>query len=566
VSVTSAVGHQPTRVFVNLSHFPGVEIAIFHPVQTDPPLAHALFALDNNPQATQAFTQVAFAVAEKTDSLASELELARIDSSKARLFAAMLRDRPVLVGAEHLALAYESERLAERLEANLAGRAAVEEGASAPATTEDAAQQALAPADFYDLTLATLDDAKSLITFRRNRAAHPEWEQLARTIPQPLVAAIDEWHEAKGDASLSEHEYEEALSGTFYNEWIEPSHRDREETVRMLAARVDCARARLADAVKLVQETQNERDLAENRLAATWLRSHASAFATRFNEYRTALAVHVQVLEASRTGAYVLRGWKDTCACTVLRQIGEVLLQVEDEGERERDWWGTYCLAERFNDLDHDAWRDLRIDVRQEAAKVREPRLLAGSPADTQVPATEQMRAMLFQFHRAVRVVAEKIAAVWRLMQEKGEAGIGLMHVDKCLLRLQEGGTACAELDPQWRDCIRELKAAYDEASSLWQHEHRDGEKGLRALFSQIAQPGVGISNLDATTHHGLVVRLAGVLLGVLVLHAGSARVAIPRGGNLGGGGTRARRVDEGCREPTTRLRWSSSEVSTRTF
>jgi hypothetical protein len=120
---------------------------------------------------------------------------------------------------------------------------------------------------------------------------------------------------------------------------------------------------------------------------------------------------------------------------------------------------------------------------------------------------------MLFQFHRAVRVVAEKIAVVWRLMQEKGEAGIGLMHVDKCLLRLQEGGTACAELDPQWRDCIRELKAAYDEASSLWQHEHRDGEKGLRALFSQIAQPGVGISNLDATTHHGLVVRLAGVLL-----------------------------------------------------
>jgi hypothetical protein len=374
VSVAPAIGHQPTRVFVDLSHLPGVAVTSFHSIQTNPPLAHALFALDNNTEATQAFMRVAVALAEETDLLAAHLEVAGIDSRTAHLLVAALRGRPVLVDPEHVSLFEDVEILCRRLEAKLRGLSQIDAdlNLSARAVEAAASQPPVSPGGFYDLALATLDDAKSLITFRRARAAHPEWEQLSRTIPAHLVAVLDEWHDAARDASLAQHEHEEALGGAFYNEWIEPSRRDREGTVRALTERAECERVRLEHAVKAVNETRHDRAVAENALAEEWLRTRGAAFRRRYAAYTDALTPHVQALEAQRTGAYVLRSWKDTCACTVLRQIGEVLHQVEDERERKDDWWGTYCLAERFDDLTDDAWRDLRIDVRQEAAKVRE--------------------------------------------------------------------------------------------------------------------------------------------------------------------------------------------------
>ena len=121
VTVMPAVGHQPKRVYVDLSHLPGVAVTKFHPIQTDPPLTHSLFALSNNAEATQAFTRVSLGLAEKTDALAAQLEVAGIDSTKAHLLAAALRSRPVLVASEDLSLFDDVDVLSKRLDAKLHG-------------------------------------------------------------------------------------------------------------------------------------------------------------------------------------------------------------------------------------------------------------------------------------------------------------------------------------------------------------------------------------------------------------------------------------------------------------
>jgi hypothetical protein len=189
--------------------------------------------------------------------------------------------------------------LVKRLKA--ACRAPVEESNSAPPP---------ATHPLYELAVSTLREAEAIVDFQGNRYGHPDWITLRQQIPRHLTAAEDEYHAARDDDSLADHELSEAQSGTFYNGWIDQAHRDREGTLRSLKERADRAQSRLAKAKADFEATHEDRRREENAVTAAWHEEHNSVFAKRTRTFAAEFGRHVHAIEAQRPDPFELKDWK----------------------------------------------------------------------------------------------------------------------------------------------------------------------------------------------------------------------------------------------------------------
>jgi hypothetical protein len=368
-------------------------------------------------------------------------------------------------------------------------------------------QPPAASLDFYDLAQATLADAKSIILFRRVRVAHPEWNTLSRQIPKHLVEARDELEEAEQAASLARHEYEQALGGRFYNEWIERTDRDPIGTMAALKARAEQSQARLTKAVSDVTTTHQERTKAENALADAWLRDRCGAFRQRRGEYAAMLALHRRAIEGRRTDRYELRGWKDTCACTVLMQVADLIVQVRGDDRSGSDGLARWDIGQRVADLDQDAWRDLLIDVRQEAASVTPGEPHGKAPL---IPVA-QVLATLKMLHEAVKGIHGNLSTLVDLVSESNDLAVGLCLIDDYLLRpVGQPGAGRQERDELWRVTLRDLRTHLVDAKRLWESEIAG--VSLQVRFAGTSQGTINCGPLNDLTYHGLVATIGSVM------------------------------------------------------
>lgn len=368
-------------------------------------------------------------------------------------------------------------------------------------------QPPAASLDFYDLAQATLAEAQSIILFRRVRVAHPEWRTLQRQIPKHLVEALDELEEAQHAASLARHEHEQALGGTFYNEWIAKMERDLTGTIAELKARMERSQLRLTKAQSDVTATHQERTIAENAVADAWLKDRCGAFRQRRGAYAAMLALHVRAIEGRRAVRYELRGWKDTCACTVLMQIADLLVEMMGDDRDGSDRLARWTLGQRVADLDHDAWRDLLIDVRREAASVTSGDQQGKEPA---IPVA-QLLATLKRFHEAVKGIHGNLSTLVDLVSEYRELQFGLCLIDDYLLRpVGQAGAGRQERDNLWRVTLRDLRTHIIDAQRLWESEIAGVP--LRVRFAGTSQGTVSCGPLNDLNYHGLITTVGAVM------------------------------------------------------
>ncbi|HEX5050415.1 MAG TPA: hypothetical protein VFZ65_01455 [Planctomycetota bacterium] len=218
-------------------------------------------------------------------------------------------------------------------------------------------RQSCDPNGFYQLATATLDEARSIVRFRLDRTSHPDWAKVRRTLPEDLLARIDELEAAESAARDARKQGGALVQCAAFMQRQHPpgtpAHRIRETFLS--------AEARLAEARNGLASVSERMIVAEDAAAKSWQQEHERAFRSRRDEYAAAFRQYELGLAGRRSKFGELLG---SSACEVLLHVADMAIRVMDGDLTLRR---VASSKGPFEDLD---WEELRVAVRNDAAEL----------------------------------------------------------------------------------------------------------------------------------------------------------------------------------------------------
>lgn len=218
---------------------------------------------------------------------------------------------------------------------------------------------------------ATVEAAQTIVELRFKGIGHPLWiTDLEPLLPERLRKPFDDWKAADDAAAKANYYYEQAKEGCWYNGALDEFERDTKRGLQALKTRRDDAEALRVETLAAMRVIESERSLAQNELIAQWLKSQITELVSLQESLATPVARHEIALAAiSQTGGQVGQ-WKATSHCAALLELLGTLIELLTIEADDGDYFVVGELQSRFNELDKDAWKDLKIAAQCEAASL----------------------------------------------------------------------------------------------------------------------------------------------------------------------------------------------------